>query len=121
VALNLLSVLICCWLDLVNFDFVTLLICNDFQVLLNHLRYPVIPKKVTIGKRLAQCLHPALPSGVHLKALEAYDIIFKCIGPQRLAQDLFVYSAGLFPVIAHAAMSVKVSSCFFCHHLFNSF
>ena len=78
-------------------------------MLLNHLKYPVIPKKVTIGKRLAQCLHPALPSGVHLKALEAYDIIFKCIGPQRLAQDLFVYSAGLFPVIAHAAMSVKVS------------
>ena len=80
----------------------------SWQVLLNHLKYPVIPKKVTIGKRLAQCLHPALPSGVHLKALEAYDIIFKCIGPQRLAQDLFVYSAGLFPVIAHAAMSVKV-------------
>ncbi|XP_070189330.1 protein DOP1A-like isoform X2 [Littorina saxatilis] len=77
------------------------------KVLLNHLKYPVIPKKVTIGKRLAQCLHPALPSGVHLKALEAYDIIFKCIGHQRLAQDLFVYSAGLFPVIAHAAMSVK--------------
>lgn len=77
------------------------------KVLLNHMKYPVIPKKVTIGKRLAQCLHPALPSGVHLKALEAYDIIFKCIGPQRLAQDLFVYSAGLFPVIAHAAMSVK--------------
>ncbi|PVD28894.1 hypothetical protein C0Q70_11489 [Pomacea canaliculata] len=77
------------------------------KVLLNHLKYPVIPKKVTIGKRLAQCLHPALPSGVHLKALEAYDIIFKCIGTQRLAQDLFVYSAGLFPLLAYAAMSVK--------------
>ncbi|KAK7479632.1 hypothetical protein BaRGS_00029098 [Batillaria attramentaria] len=77
------------------------------KVLLNHLKYPVIPKKVTIGKRLAQCLHPALPSGVHLKALEAYDIIFKCIGTQRLAQDLFVYSAGLFPLLAHSAMSVK--------------
>ena len=67
----------------------------------------MIPKRVTIGKRLAQCLHPALPSGVHLKALETYDIIFKCIGTQRLAQDLFVYSAGLFPLLGHAAMNVK--------------
>ncbi|ESO88953.1 hypothetical protein LOTGIDRAFT_154021 [Lottia gigantea] len=77
------------------------------KVLLSHIKYPVIPKKVTIGKRLAQCLHPALPSGVHLKALETYDIIFRCIGTQRLAQDLFVYSAGLFPLLNHAAMSVK--------------
>ncbi|BFZ09520.1 hypothetical protein BsWGS_12559 [Bradybaena similaris] len=77
------------------------------KVLLSHLKFPVIPKKVTIGKRLAQCLHPALPSGVHLKALETYDIIFKCIGTQRLAHDLFIYSAGLFPLLGHAAMSVK--------------
>ena len=65
-----------------------------FQVLLSHIKFPVIPKRVTIGKRLAQCLHPALPGGVHLKALETYDIIFKCIGTQRLALDLFTYSAG---------------------------
>ena len=67
----------------------------------------VISKRVTIGKRLAQCLHPALPSGVHLKALETYDIIFKCIGTQRLAQDLFIYSAGLFPLLGYADMRVK--------------
>ncbi|XP_060070918.1 protein dopey-1-like [Ylistrum balloti] len=77
------------------------------KVLLGHVKFPVIPKRVTIGKRLAQCLHPALPSGVHLKALETYDIIFKCIGTQRLAQDLFIYSAGLFPLLGHASMSVK--------------
>ncbi|XP_067674328.1 protein dopey-1-like isoform X1 [Haliotis asinina] len=77
------------------------------KVLLAHMKYPVVPKKVTIGKRLAQCLHPALPSGVHLKALETYDIIFKCIGTQRLAVDLFIYSAGMFPLLSHAAMSVK--------------
>ncbi|XP_062580439.1 protein dopey-1-like isoform X4 [Saccostrea cucullata] len=77
------------------------------KVLVGHTKYPVIPKRVTIGKRLAQCLHPALPSGVHLKALETYDIIFKCIGTRRLAQDLFIYSAGLFPLLGHAAMGVK--------------
>ncbi|KAL0171726.1 hypothetical protein M9458_032037, partial [Cirrhinus mrigala] len=67
----------------------------------------VVPKKLTIGKRLAQCLHPALPSGVHRKALETYEIIFKIIGPKRLAKDLFLYSSGLFPLLSNAAMSVK--------------
>ena len=73
--------------------------CYFLQVLSTHMKYSTIPKKVTIGKRLAQCLHPALPSGVHLKAIETYDIIFKCIGRQRLSLDLFTYSAGLFPLL----------------------
>ncbi|KAG2468580.1 DOP1 protein, partial [Polypterus senegalus] len=61
------------------------------KVFQNNAKYQVIPKKLTIGKRLAQCLHPALPSGVHRKALETYEIIFKIIGPKRLAKDLFLY------------------------------
>lgn len=65
------------------------------QVLLSYTRYPVIPRGIKISKRLAQCMHHALPSGVHLKALETYDIIFKCMGTNRLSQDLFIYSAGL--------------------------
>ncbi|XP_061092649.1 protein dopey-1 isoform X1 [Conger conger] len=77
------------------------------KVLQNNARYQVVPKKLTIGKRLAQCLHPALPSGVHRKALETYEIIFKIIGPKRLAKDLFLYSSGLFPLLTNAAMSVK--------------
>nr|XP_060608953.1 protein dopey-1 isoform X2 [Anolis sagrei ordinatus] len=77
------------------------------KVLHNNAKYQVVPKKLTIGKRLAQCLHPALPGGVHRKALETYEIIFKIIGPKRLAKDLFLYSSGLFPLLANAAMSVK--------------
>ncbi|XP_068179023.1 protein dopey-1 isoform X2 [Antennarius striatus] len=77
------------------------------KVLHNNAKYQVVPKKLTIGKRLAQCLHPALPSGVHRKALETYEIIFKIIGPKRLAKDLFLYSSGLFPLLSNAAMSVK--------------
>ncbi|KAM8847355.1 protein DOP1A isoform 1-T1 [Synchiropus picturatus] len=77
------------------------------KVLQNNSKYNVVPKKLTIGKRLAQCLHPALPSGVHRKALETYEIIFKIIGSKRLAKDLFLYSAGLFPLLSNAAMSVK--------------
>lgn len=58
------------------------------------MKYPVVPRRIIIAKRLAQCLHPALPSGVHLKALEIYDVIFKCMGTNRLSQELFIYSAG---------------------------
>nr|CAD7588635.1 unnamed protein product [Timema genevievae] len=90
-------------------------------VLLTYMKFPVIPRRIKISKRLAQCMHPALPSGVHLKALETYDIIFKCMGTNRLSHELFIYSAGtinlklclcfagLFPLLGHAAMNVRPS------------
>jgi len=77
------------------------------RVLLAHMKYPIIPRRILISKRLAQCMHPALPSGVHQKALETYDIIFKCMGTNRLAAELFIYSAGLFPLLANAALNVR--------------
>ncbi|XP_045463500.1 protein dopey-1 homolog isoform X2 [Harmonia axyridis] len=77
------------------------------KVLSTYLKYPVIPRRIKISKRLAQCMHPALPSGVHLKALETYDIIFRTMGTSRLAQELFIYSAGLFPLLGHAAMNIR--------------
>ncbi|XP_046668094.1 protein dopey-1 homolog isoform X3 [Homalodisca vitripennis] len=79
------------------------------KVLISHTKFPVIPRRIKISKRLAQCMHPALPSGVHLKALETYDIIFKCMGTNRLSHELFIYSAGLFPLLGHAAMNVRPS------------
>uniref|UniRef100_A0A8C7F1C9 DOP1 leucine zipper like protein B n=1 Tax=Oncorhynchus kisutch TaxID=8019 RepID=A0A8C7F1C9_ONCKI len=77
------------------------------KALQSNLRYSLLPKRLIIGKRLAQCLHPALPSGVHIKALETYEVIFKIIGTKWLAKDLFIYSSGLFPLLGHAAMAVK--------------
>jgi hypothetical protein len=77
------------------------------QVLNSYSKFVVIPRKLMIGKRLSQCIHPALPSGVHLKALETYNLIFERIGKKRLSQDLFIYSVGLFPLMSHSAMSVK--------------
>lgn len=69
----------------------------------------MIPRRIKISKRLAQVMHPALPSGVHLKALETYDVIFSSIGVDRLASELFIYSAGLFPLLGYAAMNVRPS------------
>ena len=70
-------------------------------------KYQFIPKRISVCKRLAQCLHPALPSGVHLKALEVYTVLFQNIGTENLSKDLFLYSSGLFPLLANAALSVK--------------
>lgn len=80
-----------------NKFFFNIKIKSVFKVLLGYTKFPIIPRRIKISKRLAQCMHPALPSGVHLKALETYDIIFKCMGTIRLSQELFIYSAGKLP------------------------
>jgi len=49
------------------------------KVLSKNSAFPLLPEKITVSKRLAQCLNPALPSGVHLKTLETYEEIFKLI------------------------------------------
>lgn len=77
------------------------------KVLLSNTSYATLPKRITIGKRLGQCLHPALPGGVHIKALEVYDTIFKIIGKKRLELDLHIFSTGLFSLLANASMQVR--------------
>lgn len=52
-------------------------------------------------------MHPRLPSGVHLKALETYNLIFNCIGQERLLAELTIYSNGLFPLLSFAAINVR--------------
>lgn len=66
------------------------ILCN-LQVISSYSQYQIIPRRIKISKRLAQCMHPALPSGVHLKALESYDVIFSNTGVERLASELFIY------------------------------
>ncbi|XP_058838308.1 protein dopey-1 homolog isoform X2 [Topomyia yanbarensis] len=77
------------------------------KVISSNSQFQIIPRRIKISKRLAQCMHPALPSGVHLKALESYDVIFSNIGVDRLASELFIYSAGLFPLLGYSAMNVR--------------
>uniref|UniRef100_A0A0K8SYQ5 DOP1 N-terminal domain-containing protein n=1 Tax=Lygus hesperus TaxID=30085 RepID=A0A0K8SYQ5_LYGHE len=77
------------------------------KVIGQHAKFQIIPRRIKISKRLAQCMHPNLPFGVHLKALETYDLIFKSMGTNRLSQELFIYSAGLFPLFGYCAMKVR--------------
>lgn len=66
-----------------------------------------IPKKLVVAKRLSQCLNPALPSGVHQRALEVYQHILTAIGVEGLRRDLAVWSPGLLPFFQFASTSVK--------------
>ncbi|KAI1728390.1 protein pad-1 [Ditylenchus destructor] len=67
-----------------------------------------IPNSVTVAKRLSQCLHPALPSGVHLKALETYRQVFLILGrTENLPKYLYLFAIGLFPLMDHCGIKVK--------------
>ncbi|ORM42266.1 Histone acetyltransferase GCN5 [Babesia sp. Xinjiang] len=66
-----------------------------------------IPQKETICKRLAQCLNPQLPSGIHVRALEVYSSILEKTGPEGLAQNLALFSSGLFPFFTYSSSSVR--------------
>lgn len=61
-----------------------------------------------------------MPSGVHLKSIETYDLIFSKIEVRKfvkifvniqdsLAADLSVYCMGLFPFFEYASTQVKVN------------
>lgn len=50
------------------------------QTLQTYPQFTVIPHKLNVAKRLAQCLNPALPTGVHQRALDVYVHILNTIG-----------------------------------------
>lgn len=89
------------WADLVN------ALGKVNKVLSNYSQFSKIPCDAILGRRLAQCLHPGLPNGVQLKALETYDLLFKAIGSDNLMQELSKFSNGLFPLLSHADLNVK--------------
>ncbi|KAJ2849920.1 hypothetical protein GGI22_005451, partial [Coemansia erecta] len=70
-------------------------------------KFPAIPHKETVAKRLAQCLNPALPTGVHQKALNIYAQVFRQIGSDQLVADLPLYAYGLFPFMRNASHKAK--------------
>lgn len=44
------------------------------------MQYKEIPRKLIVAKRLAQCLNPALPNGVHQRALDVYAHVLAVLG-----------------------------------------
>jgi len=73
----------------------------------SYMQFKEIPRKLIVAKRLAQCLNPALPTGVHQRALDVYSHILAVLGSEGLRVDLPLWSSGLFPFFEYAATSVK--------------
>ncbi|KAG6911306.1 hypothetical protein DXG01_002145 [Tephrocybe rancida] len=73
----------------------------------SYMQFKEIPRKLIVSKRLSQCLNPALPTGVHQRALDVYLHILSVLGPVGLVADLSIWSSGLFPFFEYAATSVK--------------
>ncbi|EIN14374.1 hypothetical protein PUNSTDRAFT_140678 [Punctularia strigosozonata HHB-11173 SS5] len=84
-----------------------------------YMQFKEIPRKLVVAKRLSQCLNPALPTGVHQRALDVYAHILAVLGSAGLRQDLALWSSGLFPFFEYAATSVKPSllNLFDTHYL----
>ncbi|GIZ38144.1 hypothetical protein CKM354_000156700 [Cercospora kikuchii] len=68
---------------------------------------PILPHSTAIAARLAQCLNPALPSGVHQKALEVYAYIFSALGREYISGHLHELLPGLASVLSFASLSVR--------------
>lgn len=75
-----------------------------------------LPHSDVIATRLAQCLNPALPSGVHQKALEVYTYIFNTFGNGHIATHIHEYLPGLTAVLSFASLSVRPG----LYHLFEN-
>ncbi|KAF2169744.1 hypothetical protein M409DRAFT_64771 [Zasmidium cellare ATCC 36951] len=68
---------------------------------------PFLPHSSSIATRLAQCLNPALPSGVHQKSLEVYTYIFSTFGNDYISGHLHEFLPGLSAVLSFASLSVR--------------
>ncbi|ODQ67677.1 hypothetical protein NADFUDRAFT_50096 [Nadsonia fulvescens var. elongata DSM 6958] len=67
---------------------------------------PTIPLAYQISVKLAQCLDPNLPSGVHQKTLEVYVTVFERLGSEALASSIAVWIPGLLPLMAYASTNL---------------
>ena len=98
-----------------------------YQLLDKHkdnINFSMLNNKLLLAKRLAQCLNPECPSGVHEVVLDIYYIILHNIvffNETCLMDNLGIYACGLFPFYPNASLNNKrkfmkeiVSGCFIC-------
>jgi hypothetical protein len=66
-----------------------------------------LPYSSDVASKLAQCLNPALPSGVHQKALEVYAYIFATFGREFVSNHLHAFLPGISGVLSFASLSTR--------------
>jgi hypothetical protein len=60
------------------------------QTFQSYMQFKEIPRKLIVAKRLAQCLNPALPTGVHQRALDVYAHILAVLGVSIGSKNVMV-------------------------------
>ena len=83
-----------------------------------------LSNKLLLAKRLAQCLNPECPNGVHEVVLDIYYLILHNIVSNNetcLMDNLGIYACGLFPFYPNASINNKkkfmdkiIYGCFLC-------
>ena len=71
----------------------------------------ILTDKISLAKRLAQCLNQKLPSGVHEIDLDIYSMLFdniKLNNNNFMGDNLGLYSAGLYPFFVYASAQNKM-------------
>ncbi|KAG5364093.1 Protein dopey [Yarrowia sp. E02] len=102
------------WADYISF------IGKLQKALKSHSNPSYLPLQSEIASKLAWCLLPNLPSGVHQKTLEVYRQVFEILrgigeyhksldgkSVDPVAQGIRVWLPGLLPLMAHASINVK--------------
>ena len=96
------------WSDLLSF---TKEITKHLEDKKEKLNFGLISDKNSLSKRLAQCLNPECPAGVHEAVISIYDMIFQNILSKnngKLGENLGIYSCGLFPFFSYATKNNKI-------------
>ena len=95
------------WSDLLPTTKEILLLLNKNQ---KDIDFSQLSIKHILAKRLAQCLNPEFPNGVHEVVLDIYKIIITNImvkQDMQLMDNLALYCSGLFPFFSHASLQNK--------------
>ena len=81
-----------------------------------------LPNKHILAKRLAQCLNPECPGGIHEVVIDIYNVLLENImekNEYKLEENLGIYSCGIFPFFSYASIQNKtkflekiINSCF---------
>ena len=75
-----------------------------------NLEFAKISNRHILSKRLAQCLNPECPGGIHEVVLDIYNVILHNIiskNEAKLMDNLGLYACGLFPFFQNASLTNK--------------
>lgn len=95
------------WSDLLKFAKEILVILKKNE---KEIDFSKISTKPLLEKRLAQCLNPDVPNGVHEVIIDIYSCLLSNISSQQdssLQDNLGLYLSGLFPFFSHASLQNK--------------